>query len=293
MKLNYCIGGHYLGIDTNEVLVSETFLPTFIPFLCNRAVDSSLLLELKTGQVVENTSELITNFDWEDTNCQISKIPTGYVVELTCVRNGLKGRMQSADNWSRIQTSICCDMPQADYFLSFFLMMAYSFAAAPHQTLMMHASVIRMADQGLLFLGKSGTGKSTHSALWIKHHIDSSLLNDDNPVVRLLPDGSVWVYGSPWSGKTPCYRNEQVPVTAFVRLNQAPENKMTRLPAAQAFAALLPSCSNMIWDKPIHDHICQTIAAIVPKVTVCNLACLPDSAAVDLSFSLLKPAIDA
>ncbi|MBO6066250.1 MAG: transposase, partial [Lachnospiraceae bacterium] len=88
-----------------------------------------------------------------------------------------------------------------------------------HVHLLMHASVTMHAGKGYLFLGKSGTGKSTHSQLWINNIEGCELLNDDNPVLRVEDDGSVRVYGSPWSGKTPCYRNLDVPVGAIVDLH--------------------------------------------------------------------------
>lgn len=54
------------------------------------------------------------------------------------------------------------------------------------------------------------------------------LLNDDSPVLR-VEDDVVRVYGSPWSGKTPCYRQECYKLEACVRLSQAPYNRITRL----------------------------------------------------------------
>ena len=83
------------------------------------------------------------------------------------------------------------------------LMLQYAFRTAGMNTLEMHASVIENGGKGYLFLAKSGTGKSTHSKMWLRNIPDSHLLNDDNPIVRVLEDGSVRVYGSPWSGKTP------------------------------------------------------------------------------------------
>ena len=46
-------------------------------------------------------------------------------------------------------------------------------------------------------------------------------MNDDNPIVRVI-DGKAFVYGSPWSGKTPCYRNVVAPIAAFIQLHQQP-----------------------------------------------------------------------
>lgn len=113
----------------------------------------------------------------------------------------------------------------------------------------MHASVTENKGFAYLFLGKSGTGKSTHSSLWLKYIANSELLNDDNPAVRCFPDGRIIVYGTPWSGKTPCYRNKSLPVGAFVRLQQHPQNEIQEEPKIKAFASILSSCSTMIWDK--------------------------------------------
>ena len=57
-----------------------------------------------------------------------------------------------------------------------------------------------------MLLGKSGTGKSTHSRLWLKYIPDTKLLNDDNPAVRIMDNNTIMIYGTPWSGKTPCYK---------------------------------------------------------------------------------------
>lgn len=166
------------------------------------------------------------------------------------------------------------------------LMVLYSLATAGLQTALFHAAVIRNKERGYLFLGKSGTGKSTHARLWLQYNEGSTLLNDDNPVVRLFKgeDGkiSTKVYGSPWSGKTPCYRNEVVDVGGFVLLSQAPFNKISRLKGVAAYAALVPCISGMRWDKEIANGIHQTENALASNVPVWYLECLPDGAAAKL-----------
>ena len=73
-------------------------------------------------------------------------------------------------------------------------MIAFAFSGAQKDLLLIHASVTMKDGKGYLFLGKSGTGKSTHSQLWLKHIPGTELLNDDNPAVRLIND-EVIVYG--------------------------------------------------------------------------------------------------
>lgn len=163
-----------------------------------------------------------------------------------------------------------------DFAISNSMMLLYTFRTSPFETLMVHASVIRHNDGGYMFLGRSGTGKSTHSRLWLSNIEDTELLNDDNPVIRII-DGEAMVFGTPWSGKTHCYKNESVPLKAVVRLSQAPYNKITRNIPLQAYASLMPACSCMRWDRTSTDALHRTVEKVISKVRCWHLECLPDA----------------
>lgn len=132
-----------------------------------------------------------------------------------------------------------------------------------------------------MFLGKSGTGKSTHSRLWLSHIDDTDLLNDDNPVIRIV-DSNAYIYGTPWSGKTPCYKNQSVPLKAVVRLSQAPYNKIMRQAPLHAFASLMPACSCMRWENASVTMLHKTVEKVIASVPSYHLECLPDEAAARL-----------
>ena len=161
------------------------------------------------------------------------------------------------------------------------LMLLYAFASAPYAALELHASVVTRGGRGFLFLGKSGTGKSTHSHLWLEHIPGTELLNDDNPVLRVV-DGAARVYGSPWSGKTPCDKAQDVPVGAIVRLVQAQHNRIERLSAVQAYAAVMPSCSGFRPIRTLADAQHETLSLIAQQVPCYHLECLPDADAARL-----------
>ena len=114
------------------------------------------------------------------------------------------------------------------------LMILYALSTAELGVALFHSSTVSFGDKAYMFLGVSGTGKSTHSSLWLKYIEGTELLNDDNPVVRVFDDGHATVYGSPWSGKTPCYRNLSYPLGGIVLLSQAPYNKIQRLKGIHA-----------------------------------------------------------
>ena len=171
-------------------------------------------------------------------------------------------------------------------------MLSYALCTVEARTLLFHASVVVREGKGYLFLGRSGTGKSTHSQQWLQAFDDARLLNDDNPVVRII-DGVARVYGSPWSGKTPCYRNVVYPVGGIVKLDQAPYNEIKRLKGVRAYAAVVPSISGKRWDKRLAEGLHETENLLAQYVPVWHLDCLPDEAAARLSCNTCAHGADA
>ncbi len=172
-------------------------------------------------------------------------------------------------------------MPQ---LLKFGLWIAYGLVTLPHNTVAIHSSVIVSQEKAVIFLGESGTGKSTHTRLWREHIQGATLLNDDSPIVRII-DGKARVFGSPWSGKTPCYKQANYPLAGCVRLSQAPYNEIRRLPIPQAYAAIHPSCPpDFAYDDTLYDHIGNFIGELLSQTPVFHLACLPNAEAAQLSY---------
>lgn len=165
----------------------------------------------------------------------------------------------------------------------FALWIAYGLATLPLQTVAIHTSVIQYKGKTVLFLGESGTGKSTHTRLWRENIDGAVLLNDDSPILRII-DGEPWMFGSPWSGKTPCYKKESYPLAGCVRLSQAPHNKIRRLSIPQGYAAIHPSCPpDFAYDDALYDHISNTIGDVLGHVPMYHLECLPNADAAYLS----------
>ena len=178
------------------------------------------------------------------------------------------------------------------------LMVLYALATANLGTALFHSATVGYRGKGYMFLGQSGTGKSTHARLWLRYNEGSALLNDDNPVVRFFAPESpagvarAVVYGSPWSGKTPCYKNESLPLGGIVLLSQAPFNKIERLRGVKAYAALVPSISGKRWERLIADGLHYTENALASNVPLWYLECLPDEGAARLCRETIVDVID-
>ena len=111
--------------------------------------------------------------------------------------------------------------------------------------------------------------------MWLRHIPNCDLMNDDNPIIRII-DGKPYIYGGPWSGKTPCYRNVKAPLGAITRIDRAKSNSIEKLSAIEAFASVLPACSSMKWDVDIFEHICDSVTKIVETTNIYTLHCLPN-----------------
>lgn len=195
-----------------------------------------------------------------------------------------------ADRGGRTAALQCLDARQRSFVVNSSLMLLYALFTADRRTLLMHASTVVSNGCGYLFLGVSGTGKSTHSRLWMETIPGVTLLNDDNPVLRVADDGTVRVYGTPWSGKTPCYVNRDAPAGAIVDLEQAPCNAIERLALPEAYAALLSSSSGLKHDSDTADSMHATLSALLTQVPCYHLRCLPDHAAARLCHNTVAAA---
>ena len=180
------------------------------------------------------------------------------------------------------------------------LMLLFAFRTAPMMTLEMHAAVVVRGSledaltgyreeakgdeaRGYLFLGHSGTGKSTHARQWLAAFDDAWLLNDDNPILRVMEDGEVRVYGSPWSGKTPCYKNAYARVGGIVKLSQAPHNKIRTISLPEAYAYMLSSASGLKMDRHMADCMYESIKHVITHVKCYHLDCLPNTEAAEVA----------
>ena len=196
----------------------------------------------------------------------------------------VNGRLSVSKDYKKARFSLSGSRGHQWYTFNSGMNICFLMATTGLDTLLIHASCVSYQGKAYMFLGKSGTGKSTHSSLWLKHIAGSELLNDDNPVIVVGGEGAT-VYGSPWSGKTPCYKNDSAPIGAFVRIKQKSENRIMREQPLQAFATLLPSMSTMKWDRRVYNGICDSVARLVATIPLYTLGCRPDQEAAEVCYA--------
>lgn len=288
-NLFYQVAGHCFRLSFSDQYFGEDSLSSYAPFRVPEENDDCLFsLSIVDNVPDEVAYKQVGQFDDDIASIAVFKSESGSFRFHIAYPGNPNYCTMDVDSAFRIaQVKLPAGDMHRFFCLNNCLMLLFAFSTANLDTLMMHASVIKNGTDGFIFLGKSGTGKSTHSRLWLEHIEGSELLNDDNPVVRIIHEKPI-IYGSPWSGKTPCYRNEEALLKGIVKLHQAPENQIKKLPLLHAYAVVLPACSSMRWEDGIASGVHRTVEKLISLVPCYRLHCLPDKAAAELSAATIK-----
>ena len=284
MKKVYKVAGHQFGVIMPDNDMSWSVMEPYQPFQSDDTDDCVFTVELiETMPDITNKKRVTVSCEGADMpRIELYELEGQWLIEIAPVMNApIRVYLITDKSFKNAKFRLLGSIP---FSINTVLMLMFAFATARKKTLLMHSSVTMKDGKGYLFLGKSGTGKSTHSQLWINNIEGCSLLNDDNPVIRVLETGEVRVYGSPWSGKTPCYRNLDVPVGAIVSLQQAKTNKIRRQSLPEAYASVYVSFSGYRFIKEMADGLHITNAMVVSKVPCYLLDCLPDADAAFLCY---------
>lgn len=278
MKKDYQIAGHRIRIEGSEEWIDTVAaLDGFKPFEVETKGEPTAYFVWTDDEVPQLTEAQYEN-EVDGITDVFGRYEGGHLFVMTPPIGG-KLCLWKADGSQKVYFKGQL-MPR---LVRFSLWIAYGLVTLHQQTVAIHTSVIQYKGRTVLFLGESGTGKSTHTRLWRENIEGAVLLNDDSPILRVM-DGKVWMFGSPWSGKTPCYKTESYPLAACVRLSQAPYNKIRRLSIPQGYAAIHPSCPpDFAYDDVLYDCISETIGYALSQVPVFHLECLPDADAARLS----------
>ena len=285
---DYRIAGHCISIDFADPTVNDALLPNFAPFKYEGNEEPILKVNIVSDHSWEQEAKEIGLFDVGGSNHGVYRnIDGGYRFDVYNSEGHLCSRMQSSADFRQCFVKVYeGTFVERHFGLNNCMMMAYAFATADMDTVLIHSSVIRCDGKGYLMTAPSGTGKSTHTHLWYTTIPGCDLMNDDNPIIRIA-DGKPVVYGSPWSGKTPCYINNVYPVGGVVRLRQAAANSFHRQEGVAAFVALLPGCSVIGQDEALRSRLYDTVGRLAQIVTVGIMDCTPHADAAAMCHAAL------
>ena len=155
-----------------------------------------------------------------------------------------------------------------------------------HDAITFHGVLMEHEGRGIIVSAPSGTGKTTHARLW-RDHRRALILNGDRTTCCVR--NGRWIgFSLPWCGSSGECVNRDVPLTAYVVLEQAGENTAERLSGLEAFGAVMPNLVYPNWDRELTGKSLDFMDDFLQKVPVFRLRCRPDVEAVETLEAALR-----
>lgn len=150
-----------------------------------------------------------------------------------------------------------------------------------------HGAVIEYEGRGYVFAAKSGTGKSTHIALWQRRFGDGvRVINGDKPIMR-FEDGVLYAYGTPWCGKEGMEINARVPVCALCFLERGKCNEIVPISAADAVMRVFQQVLTPT-DLQSVDTLFPLLDQMLREIPCYLLKCTMDEEAAEVSYEGMR-----
>lgn len=156
--------------------------------------------------------------------------------------------------------------------------------------LLLHASAVVVNGVAYAFSAPSGTGKSTHTSLWLdyfkKQGKNTYIINDDKPALKLV-DGKFYAYGTPFSGKNDLNVNTGVPLKAIGFIERSQKNYIEKIKPITAVTKILDQTIRPS-DNTKMTKLLDLIEKLVTQIDVYVLHCNISEEAVITAYSAMS-----
>lgn len=145
--------------------------------------------------------------------------------------------------------------------------------------MLMHGSVVAVGDNAVMFTAPSGTGKTTHTRLWLDHIPGAYVVNGDKPLLNV--GENITAFGTPWSGKENMNRNCCATLKAICLLERSESNSIEAVRFMQVWQQLMKQFY-LPQDPVLMEKTMRLIDSICKQVPIYRLRCNmePEAAAV-------------
>ena len=157
-----------------------------------------------------------------------------------------------------------------------------------HDGLMLHSSAVVVDGYAYLFSADSGTGKSTHTNLWLEKFGDKAfIINDDKPAIRKI-DGEWDVFGTPWCGKNNTNKNAKAKLGAIVFLERSEENWIEEENIKDAIPKFFRQTTRKLNVEKNMDTVLKTMEKVLSEVPIYNMGCNISEDAAKMAYEKIR-----
>ena len=150
--------------------------------------------------------------------------------------------------------------------------------------IMLHSSAVSYKGEAYVFSADCGTGKSTHTSLWMREFAgDTVMINDDKPAIRII-DGRIMCCGTPFSGKNDISDNKLYPLKAIAFISRAETNSIEPIPPSVSIPLIMGQTMIKFGEKSA-ERFLSLLSEILTAVPVYSLKCNMDPEAAHVALS--------
>ena len=154
--------------------------------------------------------------------------------------------------------------------------------------MMLHASAVVVEGRAYLFTADSGTGKSTHTGLWMKQFGNKAyILNDDKPAIRAI-DGIWYAYGTPWSGKDGINSNESAKLAGIAVLERGKKNEIEPLSGKEAIFKIYKQLNRKTESVSFREKQMELLDKLLRDIPVWKLKCNMEPEAAIVAYEAMS-----
>lgn len=146
--------------------------------------------------------------------------------------------------------------------------------------------LITEKGEGVLFVGKSGAGKTTTADLWTRNNPYVSVLSDDRIIIRREATGHR-MFGTPWHGEGRYALPDSAPLKALFFLKQAGSNDVKTLSQGETVARLLSTSFIPSYARQTLDPSLEMLEAIAQEVPCRELSFRKDESVTEFTRALI------
>lgn len=155
---------------------------------------------------------------------------------------------------------------------------------------LLHASAVVIDNEAYLFSANCGTGKSTHTSLWLKYLKEKNpyILNDDKPAIRVMEDG-IYAYGTPFSGKHDISKNARAKLKGICFLEQSKENSIRKIKPKEAVTLFFEQTLRRLTKEKML-KLLDVMDIVLKEIPMYKMSCNMSKEAVELSYKTMRGA---
>lgn len=156
-----------------------------------------------------------------------------------------------------------------------------------YDVVLMHGSAVAVGNDAYLFCANSGTGKTTHSRLWLENIPGAFIVNGDKPLISVKDEGCA-VSGTPWAGKEGWNTNVTVPLRAICLLERGEKNNIREVSFREIYTALFEQIYRPS-DKEEMIRTLELMKTLSKTMRFYRLSCNMDPEAAQVSYEGMRP----